>query len=422
MGVAASEIKGELNWKLAKLSKSGDDEILKVPYVFKGYSFSKNERILKSGSDLPIMVDLMLRNDNKGNIEGFLKISAFKDNTNNSLREKYISYYTVGMKRIVDKLVTNSRVSQLKLVDVGIGVANRVTAQVCEELSYTVSYIESCTGGMNNTVCVFVKRTVKRMRCSETMEHDPLEWSTELEPGEPGGGSWTEHDEEVEVYQNQHIIDSLQGYPCAQAVLQQMPNINSQINNLLQTYLQAEMPVDIRFRVNPNLSGTLTSGQTLDIKIENGRVVSIVEMNPDILNRATKEYILLTFMHESIHAYMDYQWRLLQTHQMDTATFISKFPIYWDYRRILGSNSTELGHHMQMSETYIAFMSNALMSFNPNISSATARYLSWEGLRETTLWFNNLADTNVVNNRIGIARDTTVNNAGVNMYGFSKCP
>jgi hypothetical protein len=219
---------------------------------------------------------------------------------------------------------------------------------------------------------------------------------------------------------NRRIIDSLQGYPCAQSILAQLPSLNSKTQELFQTFLNINQPVDIVFKPDPSLAGTLTKGRTFNPTMVNGVFTSTVYLNPDLLNKGTKEYILLVLMHESLHGYMDYQWHRLQTHQMDTTEFISQFPIFWDYRRVLGYGGVELAQHSEMAERYIGFLRSMIMSFNPNIWYTHANCLAWEGLQNTTLWHNNIYDTNFIKTVNTHAADTT--SSQYHGYGFTRCP
>lgn len=194
---ADSYIEGQLAWENSRVYKSGTREIIVIPFSFKTASFSKTSRILPAltKGELPLMVELYLKKDITGKIEGALKISAYKENADMAMRIKYTSAYTLDMKHIIDKEVVAGKICKLTIRDMADN-SQRTESDNCEEISYTYSYIKECTGGMDNTTCVFKKRTVTRYRCYGTINggnEETIDW---IDNDDGGGGGWAEYEDE----------------------------------------------------------------------------------------------------------------------------------------------------------------------------------------------------------------------------------
>lgn len=50
-----------------------------------------------------------------------------------------------------------------------------------------------------------------------------------------------------------------------------------------------------------------------------------IELNPWVLQNSTKEYILVTMLHEAIHSYINYWYNQYLTKQIDSTIFKSRF-------------------------------------------------------------------------------------------------
>ncbi len=196
---------------------------------------------------------------------------------------------------------------------------------------------------------------------------------------------------------NKNIIDSLRGYPCAQKVLASMSSLNSIVNNLLREVFSVNADVNITFKADGNLpadqDGELTNKQSLGTYWGTGWGEFTILLNKNILNNATEEYLLATYIHEALHAYMFYQ-----KSNLSATDFNTSFPIYGSYN----GNDPQ---HNSMAATFFTSMENALKTYNPNLDSASAKAFVWAGLYKTDLWKiqsdtiilrqKNMADRNV---------------------------
>lgn len=411
LNIALAENKiaiGELSWEAATITQKGNDQIIKVPFIFNQHSFSKNSRLLKTSNqtDLPIMVNLFFRKEFGGKISSVVKISAFNNGGVQGKKEMYFSIYDAELNHISEEYSDLKIVTKVRMRDEVIDQNSASEASSdCQKLSYTQSYIVSCQPGeLDNVICSYKKRTVTRYRCygdSGEGETEVIDW---IDAGEPGG-SWSEYEEEEEEFANQNIIDSLQGYPCAQSILVAMPNLNAQTKNLIQDVFNSNTDINITFFVDPSLRGTSVDGQKVKGSgafIFNGTIA----MNPDVLEKATKEYILVTFLHESLHAYFKHQVDLYNAKQIDSTTFKQNFLLFWNPDN-LGylNNPTELAEHELMAEKYLTYMKNALISFNPSISQEFATALAWGGLEGTRIYITKVGNDNKVNLLNSIGRD-----------------
>ena len=175
--------------------------------------------------------------------------------------------------------------------------------------------------------------------------------------GVGGGGEGN-----ISNFNNFNIIDSLQGYPCAQAILLQMPSLNSEVHSILYNVFGINEDVNLKFSIDQSYTKDSADGYT---KFPGGSASFFsptIKLNPWVLNNSTREYVFITMLHEGVHAFIDYWWNQYLTHQIDSTQFKSMFPIFWDYKRVL-HNSSELSQHNEMAYNYIFKMQNAILAF-----------------------------------------------------------
>lgn len=216
---------------------------------------------------------------------------------------------------------------------------------------------------------------------------------------------------------NQDIIDSLTGYPCAQEILKQLPSINAEVDSIINKIFGTNEDVNLKFTVDNSLTKDSLDGYT---KFPGGSAFffdSKIQLNPWVLQNSTKEYILVTMLHEAIHSYIDYWYNQYLVKQIDSTTFKTKFPIFWNYKSVL-HDPTEIAEHNTMANNYINTMKNAIKSYNPNVTDAAAEALAWGGLQQTTVWQTKSDTTNILNINWN-SRDVSLNK--YSQYNFQKC-
>lgn len=102
--------------------------------------------------------------------------------------------------------------------------------------------------------------------------------------------------------EDKEIIDSLQGYPCAQEVLAKIPNLENKISKWLNKTFANNVNYNIMFRADPQMSdstdGFFNGYQT------NSRSNFTIMLNGKMLKTASQEYIAVTMFHEALHGFL----------------------------------------------------------------------------------------------------------------------
>lgn len=206
-----------------------------------------------------------------------------------------------------------------------------------------------------------------------------------------GAGMAKEEEKKEEKKQDKRedtIKDSLTN-PCAKALLAQAPNLNNDIAKILRETFGTNNNINVTFKEKNSLRGTTTSGETTRLKSSEGIIDIEIGLNPDILNSATKEYILATMYHEVIHAFLR-----VELAKLGESAFYKKYPNsfihngtglleynekgvikYIPYSKI----EFVIGDHFQL-EPFINNLANAIQSFNPNMPTEVTKALAKVGI------------------------------------------
>jgi len=233
--------------------------------------------------------------------------------------------------------------------------------------------------------------------------------------GDPTDGAVQEIYQTNEVYSNQSIIDSLLGYPCAQNILKNLPDLNDFTDSMLNVVFGLNDDVDLKFRVSTRLtSSSQPNGETNHLGIVNGIHQLQIELNPWVLEHASQDFIARLMMHEGIHAMIQYEYEKYSSGLIDSTTFKSLYPLVWQYSR----GNLALAEHIQISEAYVSSMAHALRSFNPALDIWKSTALAWAGLQDTGAYqalqdLNDVTDFNYMA-KFGSAIDYETN-------GLKKC-
>lgn len=169
---------------------------------------------------------------------------------------------------------------------------------------------EVCAGSADYEYC----RTRHQMLCGKS-ELDPESGGGSSGGGSSGGGSGgggSGGNGNVPPLippatdKNQEIIDALDGYPCAQAVLEKLPNLENKISKWLNDAFNNNQKFTITFSADDSLSGTFTDGyhSSYGNRI---RQTHNIKLNPDILKNSSQEYIAATMYHEVLHGFLNYE-------------------------------------------------------------------------------------------------------------------
>lgn len=214
-------------------------------------------------------------------------------------------------------------------------------------------------------------------------------------PNSPTGGSgggndisdgnvglgWEPIDDEEHI---RKIIDSLDGYPCAQEIIRLFPSCNDEVEKLINKVFNVNEDVNLFISMDKTLTIDSTDAYVKMPFRTSSFYEQNMKLNPWVFTNSSKEYMLVTIYHEAIHAYIQYNKYLLDYGKIDSITFKQKFPLFWDYKRAL--NNYELIQHQIMADNYINSMKDLLKSYNPNINDSLATAMAWGGLHETNMW------------------------------------
>ena len=207
-----------------------------------------------------------------------------------------------------------------------------------------------------------------------------------------GAGMAKEEEKKEEKKQDKRedtIKDSLTN-PCAKSLLAQAPNLNNDIAKILRETFGTNNKFNLTILEDNKLRGSSTDAyyHLISMSKEKGEVE--IYFNPDILNSATNEYILVTMYHEAIHAFLSYEKKQLGD------KFNEKYPSVYYYRAIGIHNGVaydrfqflrdQKGGHFQF-EPFIDKLVDAIRSYNHNIPLDTAKAMAKTGIvREMFDW------------------------------------
>lgn len=234
---------------------------------------------------------------------------------------------------------------------------------------------EVCAGSGDYEAC----STRHQMLCSRSELDGGSGGSNGGSGGSNGGGSGGNGNVPPiippETDKNKEIIDSLQGYPCAQAVLEKLPNLENKISKWLNDVFKNNQEFTITFSPDESLKGTNTDGyhNSFGNMI---RQTHNIKLNPDILNSSSQEYIAATMFHEALHGFLNYEkTKLLMQNKVE------QFGILYP-----GWTSNTMGGRERFVKNHSSFgtelenLAQAIKSFNPNLSDYDAMAIAKAGI------------------------------------------
>ncbi|WP_407480608.1 hypothetical protein [Elizabethkingia meningoseptica] len=184
---------------------------------------------------------------------------------------------------------------------------------------------------------------------------------------------------------NQKIINNLKNYPCAQKLLEQLPNLNNSLAKLLNDALATNGKIDVTFEggiLKGDKPGEIVAGRTK--YIETNKITGVISyrviLNQDILGSATQEYVLAVMYHEAIHAFLGYQFRTL-----GADAYHAKYPYLESY--VVGGETKFkfiIGDH-QAYTPFVNMIADAIQSYNPKFPRDRAISLAMEGITDDEL-------------------------------------
>ncbi len=380
-----------LDWSQVKKIDSEQNEFFEIPFL------SQSTGSLKSGIERNTSAEnlykeyrlIIQKKKSNGIITGRIKISIDGNLGNDALAKKInkIEFfddlkakrkrnYFCFTNRILPTRFYEKKISSVDIIS--NSTSNLLKPQLarnCIPISVPIiGYV--CSGnqiGEDYNVSCGYENIGNRIveECTDGDEgSDPFDYSdywSNPRPTDPNNNP-------TPILPNQNIIDSLDGYPCAQAALSEMVSCNAFTQSILKDVFGVNVEVNIKFSINKGLPDSVVGQE----RVSSGILVdymSVVELNPKYLT-GSQDYIAATLIHESIHAFISYKRR-----EMDSTSFKNMFPIYWDYR----GNEAQ---HNEMANNYLNKMAGFLKQFNPSISDSVALALAWGGLDKTKLWID----------------------------------
>ncbi|MDV3739521.1 hypothetical protein CMU17_02425 [Elizabethkingia anophelis] len=184
---------------------------------------------------------------------------------------------------------------------------------------------------------------------------------------------------------NQEIINNLKDYPCAQKLLEQLPNLNNSLAKILNDALATNSNIKVTFEGGPlktDKLGEVLAGRTsyIGTNSDTGVVSYNITLNQDILRSATQEYTLALMYHESIHAFLLNQHSVLGADE-----FFKKYPYLENY--VVGgvTKFKFIRDNHQAYGPFINMIADAIQSYNPKFPRDRAISLAMEGVTKDEL-------------------------------------
>ncbi len=309
-------------------------------------------------------------------MEARLRVRAYLKGNTLADNKVYESYYGPDGNFIAAVVWQNNKYYILR--DEPMNTRTMRTTQECTVESYT-SDLFYCQGtNPNDLICYYIKKTTRKYRCdyNPTGEEEPVSWI------ENEGGGWWEYEESSNKYQNQEVIDSLQGFPCAQEILKQLPEINTFTDSLLNGVFGVTEKVKLTFRA-ANMPQNYNGANNFDGVID-GEYHFTIYLNSWMLTHSSIEYILKSMLHESIHSMIDFEYQKYIDHLIDSTQFKSLYPLVWEYKR----DNQAYARHLQMAKNYVDAMADVLQWYHFGLSEWKATSIAWDGLQSTSAYSN----------------------------------
>lgn len=159
------------------------------------------------------------------------------------------------------------------------------------------------------------------------------------------------------------VRDNLNAYPCAKNLVKQLTTLKTDISNLIKNAFGKNDKTNVFFEADPTLAGGTIDGHQNGFNqyTSNGVTATTykIGLNPDVLNNATKEYILVTLYHEALHAYLAEKKRVL-----GAVEFNNQFGgLIVNGGRLIGIQDPQ--HWPMGYANFVNGMRDAILAFNP---------------------------------------------------------
>jgi hypothetical protein len=209
----------------------------------------------------------------------------------------------------------------------------------------------------------------------------PVEdWSDETSGGGYPGGGDPDPDPEPDPNPIPEVKKELDEYPCASDVYDSFGSFDAEITNLLAKTFKYNHTFHVTFKgadLPPEDDGLFQGVDGTTRSDAKGVITEAsfeILINDYVLKNSTKEYIAVTFAHETLHA-------LIQYYEINDPQKLEElFPVFFN---TMGLNDEE---HVTMGKLYIDEMVDVIKQINPNMPTVEATCLAWGGLQGTTAY------------------------------------
>lgn len=181
-------------------------------------------------------------------------------------------------------------------------------------------------------------------------------------PGEGGGGGGGDYGYE--------ITDDFDNYPCAKSLVAKMKTMQSSLANLIRNSFDVHDEINLNFFPDATMVNTSVDGNLNSVSGHNYQI----GINPDVLTKATNEYIIVTLYHEALHAYFAEKLK-----ELGQAAFDQQFlGLQVNGGRLLAvvnDQHTPLGYNK-----YVTGLRDVILAYNPNFDISRAAVLAQAGI------------------------------------------
>uniref|UniRef100_UPI003AF58A05 hypothetical protein n=1 Tax=Chryseobacterium bernardetii TaxID=1241978 RepID=UPI003AF58A05 len=204
------------------------------------------------------------------------------------------------------------------------------------------------------------------------------------DPGVIGGGCgvYGNCDGGGSTSPSQDIINELKDYPCAQNLVEQLPDLKNDIAEAMKSIFNSNENYDIIFKAKSGL-GNVDGTTSSSFSTEFGTFKATINLNDNVLRNATKEYILVTMYHEVVHAYLDYE-----KFKLGAVAFQEHYPSViagYDYAAdgTMVNRYTFIEGHQQVG-AFLTTLQNILSNYNPTLPIETVKAMAKAGITTMT--------------------------------------
>lgn len=219
------------------------------------------------------------------------------------------------------------------------------------------------------------------------------------------------------------IIDTnfVNRYPCIVGLVDSLArfgNLNQRAQIALSTIFGVNKYIHIKLEIDSSLislgfNGASTPGIGEGFPPDELDFYASIKINPEMLAKATKHFVIAIIVHESMHAYIDYYYKLYEHGYIDSNQVKATFPIFW--RNGYFNNNATLQHN-QIAKDWVSQITSALYAFdstgigNPVISADSIfKSFAWAGLHNTKVFSDlpNKCDMRAIQT---VGRNTSITN------------